>query len=218
MSGPTGDVLTAREAGLVGCRRCAKVHRLGTPRCARCGTRLVSRDRKSLQRVWAWWLAGLVCYIPANLYPMLVTRTFFSSQQDTIVGGAIELATHGALGVAIVVLVASVLIPISKFLAIAFLAISIRQQSSVSNHHRHKLYEVVEYIGRWSMIDVFVVAILSALVQFSVLAAIRPGPAAITFALSVIFTMLSAQAFDPKMIWDAQDRPDPAPRPAETPA
>ena len=218
MSGGTGEVLTAMEAGLVGCRRCAKVWSMGTGHCGRCGTRLVSRDRKSLQRVWAFWLAGLVCYIPANLSPMLVTRTFFSSQQDTIVGGAIELATHGAIGVAIVVLVASVLIPISKFLAIAFLAISIRQESRVSPHHRHKLYEVVEYIGRWSMIDVFVVAILSALVQFSVLAAIQPGPAAITFALSVIFTMLSAQAFDPKMIWDAQDRGAPAPRPAETPA
>ena len=216
MSADIGEVLTAHEAGLVGCRRCAKVWDMGTERCGRCGTRLVARDEGSLQRVWAWWLAGLICYVPANLYPMLVTRTFFKSQQDTIVGGAIELANHGAFGVAAIVLIASVLIPISKFLAIAFLAISIRHRSRVSKHRRHQLYEVVEYIGRWSMIDVFVVAILSALVQFSVLAAIQPGPAAITFALSVIFTMLSAQAFDTKMIWDAQDRsaPDAAPAPA----
>ncbi len=167
---------------------------------------MTSRDPRSLQRVWAWWVAGLMCYIPANLYPMLKTQTLLTAQQDTIVGGAIELIHHGSYGVAIIILVASVLIPIGKFIAIAFLATAAaRRRSTVPAHHRMGLYEVVEYIGRWSMIDVFVVAILSSLVQLSTVASVTPGPASLAFALSVIFTMLSAQSFDSRLIWDHLD-------------
>ncbi len=204
MSGDT--VITAREMGLVGCRRCTQVWPADTARCGRCGAALVSRDRLSLQRVWAWWLVGFGCYIPANLYPMLSTRTLFTVQEDTIIGGAIELATHGAPFVALVILFASVVIPLGKFFAIAYLAISVQRRSTASYHQRHLLYEVVEYIGRWSMIDIFVVAILSSLVQLNTLAAINPGAASLFFALSVIFTMLSAQSFDSRMIWDVQSR------------
>lgn len=202
---PVKDAFTAREAGMVGCRRCTRVWPIGTERCGRCGSHLVSRDWGSLSRVWAWWAAGILAYIPANLYPMLRTRTLFSTQEDTIIGGAIELATHGAVGIAIVILIASVLIPLGKFFAIAYLALSIRRSSRMSPVRRQHLYEIVEYIGRWSMIDVFVVAILSSLVQLNVVAAINPGPASLTFALSVIFTMLSAQSFDSRMIWDRQE-------------
>jgi paraquat-inducible protein A len=161
------------------------------------------RDPASLQRVWALWLVGFMCYIPANVFPMLQTRTLFFTQQDTIIGGAIALLNGGHLGVAAIILFASVVIPLGKFIAIAFLAISVRRPSSVSQHQRQLLYDVVEYIGRWSMIDIFVVAILSSLVQLNVLAAIYPGLASLFFALSVIFTMLSAQAFDSRMIWDS---------------
>ena len=143
-------------------------------------------------------------YIPANLYPMLETRTLVYRQADTIIGGVIELAKYGSWGIALVILVASVGIPVAKFVAIAFLAISVRRQSEMDPDRRQGLYEIVEYIGRWSMIDVFVVAILSSLVQLNFVVTIRPGPAALTFALSVIFTMLSAQAFDSRMIWDRQ--------------
>ncbi|KAA9007808.1 paraquat-inducible protein A [Histidinibacterium aquaticum] len=195
-------VLTAREAGLVGCTRCARVWPMGRRTCGRCGSPLHSRDTTSLQRVWAWWIAGVIAYIPANLYPMLVTRTLLERSDDTIVGGAVELASHGDYGVAAIILIASVLIPVGKFLAIAYLAISVHRGSARSLHAKFRLYEVVEFIGRWSMIDVFVVAILSSLVQLSVVASIRPGPAALTFALSVIFTMLSAQSFDTRLIWD----------------
>lgn len=196
------EALTALDAQLVACTRCAKVWPLGKTRCDRCGAPLESRDLRSLQRVWAWWIVGVFTYIPANLYPMLETRTLFTTDKSTIVGGAIKLATSGAPGVAIVVIVASVLIPIGKFIAIAYLAISVRRRSKTSGRLRQQMYEVVEYIGRWSMIDVFVVAILSSLVQLKIAASISPGPAAITFALSVVFTMLSAQSFDSRMIWD----------------
>jgi paraquat-inducible protein A len=208
MSVHTSDapVITARQMGLVSCLRCTQVWPREATHCGRCGKALQSRDHLSLQRVWAWWAVGLMCYIPANLYPMLTTRTLLSRQEDTIVGGAIELFTHGAPFVAIIVLLASVAIPVGKFIAIAYLAISVQRRSAASHHQRHLLYEVVEYIGRWSMIDIFVVAILSSLVQLNTLAAINPGLASLFFALSVVFTMLSAQSFDSRMIWDVQSK------------
>lgn len=195
-------VLTARAAGLVACTRCTRVWPMGTAVCARCGSALSSRDTRSLSRVWAWWAAGLLFYIPANLHPMLITRTLTTSIESTIVGGAIDLMRHGDLGIAIVILVASVGIPVAKFVCIAYLALSVQLDARASRAQRQRMYEIVEYIGRWSMIDVFVVAILSSLVQLNVVAAINPGPASLAFALSVIFTMLSAQAFDPRLIWD----------------
>ena len=179
-AGHPEELKTARASGLVGCRTC--------------------------HRVWAWWIAGVIAYVPANLYPMLETRTLFIEESSTIVGGAIDLATHGSPGIAIIILIASVVIPVSKFLAIAFLALSVRRPTSIPTGTRHVLHEVVEYIGRWSMIDVFVVAILASLVQLQAVAAITPGPASLTFALSVMFTMLSAQAFDPRLIWDSFER------------
>lgn len=180
---------------------------MGQARCGRCGGRLQSRDETSLQRVWAWWIAGVIAYIPANLYPMLVTNTLVSKSESTIIGGAIEIASHGSYGVAAIILIASVVIPVGKFLAIAFLALSSRHGTRVEPKRRTHLYEIVEFIGRWSMIDVFVVAILASLVQLNVVASIRPGIASLAFALSVIFTMLAAQSFDSRMIWDRQDLP-----------
>lgn len=202
----TREVISARELGVVACTRCLQVWPQDVQICGRCGHRMVQRNTKCLQRVWALWLMGLIFYIPANLYPMLRTRTLFHVQEDTIVGGAIELIHYGSVGVALIILIASVVIPLAKFMAIAFLAISVTRPSSVSKNQRQLLYEVVEYIGRWSMIDIFVVAILSSLVQLKVLVTINPGPASLFFALSVIFTMLSAQAFDSRMIWDAQQQ------------
>jgi paraquat-inducible protein A len=202
----THQILSARDIGLVGCRNCSAVSPADATVCGRCSRALMSRDTRSQQRVWAWWVAGLMCYVPANLYPMLKTHAFFQSTQSTIVGGAVELAHHGSYGIALIIFVASVVIPIGKFLAIAFLLVGLRQRSMVSQNQRHSLYEIVEYIGRWSMIDVFVVAILSSLVQLNTLVSIAPGPASLFFALSVIFTMLSAQSFDPRMIWD-MDKP-----------
>ncbi len=206
IAGQNPDIISARELGVVACTRCTQVWPAGTSDCARCGSKIVARDALSLQRVWALWLIGLMCYVPANVYPMLQTRTLLSVQEDTIVGGAVELIHHGSIGVALIILIASVVIPLGKFIAIAFLAISVKRPSTVSKQHRQILYEVVEYIGRWSMIDIFVVAIMSSLVQLNALAAVNPGRASLFFALSVIFTMLSAQAFDSRMIWDLQTR------------
>ena len=202
-SGQISGLKTAREAGLVACQRCGQVHTREVLYCKRCDGRLQSRDTESLQKVWAWLIAGMIAYIPANIYPMLLTSTLIERSESTIVGGVVELIEHGSIGIAIIVFVASVMIPVGKFIAIMYLAISVQRKSKDNRHERHKAYEVVEFIGRWSMIDVFVVAILSALVQLDTIATINPGIAAVSFALSVVFTMLSAQAFDARLIWDA---------------
>ena len=196
------SMITAREAGLVACKRCGQVHDFSATRCRRCHSALTSRDEQSQQKVWAWLIAGIIAYIPANVYPMLRTRTLVEDTQSTIIGGVIELINYGNYGIAFVVFFASVMIPIGKFIAIIYLALSIRRHSLTDAHQRHRLYDIVEFIGRWSMIDVFVVAILSALVQLDAVATINPGIAAVSFALSVIFTMLAAQSFDPRLIWD----------------
>lgn len=205
ISGTEPRLGTARGQGLVACQSCGLVHPAGTEECSRCGSAVRSRDLHSLQRVWAWLIAGIVVYIPANIYPMLRTSTLLHREESTIVGGAIELVNQGSYLVAGVVFVASVMIPIGKFIAIAYLALGVRKSVVMNAHQRHKLFEVVEFIGRWSMIDVFVVAILSALVQLGSVAIINPGIAAVSFALSVAFTMLSAQSLDPRLIWDADE-------------
>lgn len=204
LSGKSENFISAKDLDLVACTRCTKVWPITVKTCGRCGHALVSRDTLSLSRVWAFWVIGFLCYIPANIYPMLKTRTLFVEEESTIIGGAVDLAHHGSVGIAAIILFASVVIPLGKFWAVAFLAVSVRAPSRIKMHTRQMLYEVVEYIGRWSMIDIFVVAIMSALVQLKTLATINPGPASIFFALSVIFTMLSAQAFDSRLIWDAQ--------------
>jgi len=198
-------VRTARAAGLVACRHCASVWPEGQAQCGLCGAPLHSRDHHSLQRVWAWWLAGLIAYVPANMFPMMHTAMLGADTGSTIMGGVIELVHHGAAFVALVVLVASVLIPSAKFAAIAWIALLLgrrRRYDAKRIHRLHVLHAVVEFIGRWSMIDVFVVAILSALVQISVVVTIHPGIAAISFALSVGCTMISAQSLDPRLIYD----------------
>jgi paraquat-inducible protein A len=150
----------------------------------------------------AWWLAGLFMYIPANLFPMLRTTMLGRDVDSTIVGGVVDLVHHGAWFVAAVVFLASVVIPVGKFIVIAYLVYSVRFGVTLSQHRRSVLYEIVEFIGRWSMVDVFVVAILTALVNLGFVVGFRPGTAAVFFALSVAFTMVSALSLDPRLIWD----------------
>ena len=198
-------IRTARGAGLVGCRVCGRVHPLGQAACTRCGAHLQSRDLHSMQRVWAWLITGFLAYIPANLYPMLYTTQNFDDVEATIAGGILDLLDHGAFVVATIVFVASMVIPIGKFIIIGYLAFTLRKPHSRQPRSMHRLYALVEFIGRWSMIDVFVVGILVALVQFGVLATINPGIAAVCFALSVVFTMMAAHAFDTRLIWDKME-------------
>lgn len=201
----TQPVLTAHAAGLRGCRTCGRANAAIATTCQRCGAPL--DHVPALQMVWAWLIAGMVVYVPANVYPMLRTQTMGRTQDNTILGGVVDLVQSGFWLVAFIVFFASIVIPVSKFVVIAYLALAVHWRWPMRGHARQRLYEVVEFIGRWSMIDVFVVAILSALVQFNIAATVAPGIAAVSFALSVAFTMLAAQAFDPRLIWRAAESP-----------
>ena len=198
---------SALRSGYIACGVCGRAEKIITGKtppktCARCGAALPPTGRRGLDAVWAWLLAGVIFYVPANVYPMLITSQFGRRDESSIVGGAIQLWNHHAYFIALIVLVASVVIPIAKFVAIGRLALAASGRQPMTPHHALHLYEVVEFIGRWSMIDVFVVAILAALVQMGFLGSLTPGPAAAFFALSVGATMLSARALDPRLIWD----------------
>ena len=193
---------TAQSEGLVGCKICARVWPMDHKHCARCGAKLKQRSDRSMIWVVIWWLLGVGAFIPAMTLPMLETRMLLRRSEDTILEGVVKLVEHGSYLVAIVVFLASVVVPLAKLAIIAILVLSSRRGGWLGPTGKHRLLEGVEFIGRWSMIDIFVVAILTALVNFSFIATVKPGPAAFAFALSVIFTMLSALCLDPRQIWD----------------
>ncbi|MEM6898289.1 MAG: paraquat-inducible protein A [Pseudomonadota bacterium] len=194
--------MNAKDRGLALCRTCHTLTDRPGERCIVCGTKTEIRPRFSLQLVWAFWIAGIIAYIPGNLMPIMVTSSSQGETQSTIIDGIIALAHHGSHEIAAVIFVASIMVPVTKFIIIAWLAISVSKSSSMDEHRRHFAHSAVEFIGRWSMIDVFVVAALAALIQIGGIITISPGPGVDAFAFSVILTMLSAQCFDPRLIWD----------------
>ena len=161
-----------------------------------------------MQRTWALVIAAAIFYIPANLLPVLTTNTPAGSESDTIMAGVVFLYTSGAWPLALIVLVASVMIPSGKIVALAYLLISVQRRSAKSNRQRTRLYRLVELIGRWSMLDVFVDTFVVALVQLSPLMSVAPGPGVVFFMAVVILTMLAAQSFDPRLIWDPETAPE----------
>ncbi|WP_413701759.1 PqiA/YebS family transporter subunit [Psychromonas sp. KJ10-10] len=179
--------------------------------CIRCDSPLHHFDmHANLQKVWALLITACIFYLPANLYPMMYTVSLGSSQPSTIMEGVILLWHLGSYPVALVIFIASVFIPLVKMIALAWLFITAKRVSNLSEKDaikKLKIYRMTEFIGRWSMIDIFVVAILVALVQLQNLMAIYPGPATLSFATVVIFTMLSAMLFDSRMLWcDSVDK------------
>lgn len=206
---------TAREAGLVACRFC---HTLSTPkdnlakhevlRCPCCGSRLHSRIPDSLSKTWALLLAAMALYVPANLLPIMTVIYQGSGEPSTIMQGVFHLMEGGMWPLALIVFVASIFVPVMKLIILGMLLISISLRSQWSPKDRTRFYRVTEFVGRWSMVDVFVIAILVALVQFGKLAAVYPGLGAISFAAVVILTMFAAHTFDPRLIWDQIDQHD----------
>ncbi len=205
---------TAREIGAIACHTC---HFLALPedlennasRCPRCDSIIHSRKPNSLSRTWALLLASIIFYIPANVFPIMTVISFGQKTSDTIISGIIHLIYSGQWIIGLVVFVASVAVPIFKIAALSFLALSIRYMKNWRPTGRTRLYRFVETIGRWSMIDVFMISILIALVKLKALATIEAGPGALAFAAVVIFTMFAAMTFDPRLIWDqVEDRID----------
>jgi paraquat-inducible protein A len=193
--------------GLVSCDTCKLLSRPAHPEdpghCPRCGAELEFRRRHSLQRTWALVVAAAVCYIPANMLPMMATTTFASSHADTIMGGVVYLFASGSWPLALIVLIASVMVPLGKLVALIYLLLSVQRGTPGACHQRARLYRMVELIGRWSMLDVFVVTFIVALVQLQPLMAVQPGPAVLFFAVVVVLTMIAAETFDPRLIWDS---------------
>ena len=200
----TGPVHTARQRGLVACHRCHKLSRLQAipADCPRCGAALHSRKPNSITRAWALVLAAFVFYIPANVLPVTHTISLGAVQSDTIMSGVIYFIQTGSWPIALVIFIASVFVPLLKLLILSGLLISVQRRWQWRPVDRTRLYRLTEVIGRWSMLDIYVITILVALVHLGALATIEAGPGAIFFAGVVVVTMLAAEAFDPRLIWD----------------
>ncbi len=198
--------MNAIDAGFVGCHACGLLSRLGDLRqrahCPRCAATLHSRKPNNLSRTWALLLSAYILYIPANLLPIMKTSTLLNSQDDTIMSGVVFLWTSGSWPLALLVFFASVTVPLLKLIAMTVLVVSAQRRSTWQPMQRLRLYRLVEFVGRWSMMDIYVVTILVALVQMQSLAAIHPGPGAVAFGAVVVLTMSAAMTFDPRSIWD----------------
>jgi paraquat-inducible protein A len=199
--------LTAAQAGLVSCEICSLLSRpasaVAPGYCPRCGAELASRHHHSIQYTWALVIAAAICYIPANALPVLSTTTLGSTDSDTIMGGVVFLYTSGSWPLALIVLIASVMVPLGKLIALIYLLVTVQRGSVKNNRERTRLYRMVEFIGRWSMLDVFVDTFTVALVQLSPLMSVEPGPGVVFFAAVVVLTMIAAESFDPRLIWDS---------------
>jgi len=209
----TGAPLTALQARQLSCLECGLLipdtpAKQQVKKCRRCGGTLHSRHKDSLNRTWALLIAAMILYVPANLLPITLTTALGSTEGDTIMQGVIYFLFSGDWPIALVILTASILVPLLKMAALTYLLLSVQRHSSHRLLDRTKIFRMVEFVGRWSMIDVFVVTIMVALVQLGAVATIQAGSGAIFFCAVVIITMLAAESFDPRLIWDECDDND----------
>lgn len=199
---------SAASQGLANCHICTLTSPSHQHHCSRCGATLHLRVPNSLQRTVALLTTAIVLYLPANFLPITHTDQFGNVLDSTIMGGVILMWEHGSYPVAIVIFIASVFVPMAKLGALSWLSWSVGHHDTQRSKQRTSLYRITEFIGRWSMVDVFVVAILVALIQLGGILTMRPGPAALAFAGVVITTMFAAETFDPRLIWDKLEEKD----------
>ena len=193
---------TARSRNMASCHLCWKVASADLHHCPRCGSAMHMRKSDSIQRTLALLITACILYIPANVYPIMYTDQLGSTEPSTIIGGVILLIKLGSVPVAAVIFLFSVMVPIGKLMAMFYLVWTVERHSRLDTRQRTLMYTITEFIGKWSMIDVFVVAILAALVHLGGLLVIRPGIAALSFAGVVIVTMIAAESFDSRLMWD----------------
>ncbi|MEO8122851.1 MAG: paraquat-inducible protein A [Burkholderiales bacterium] len=201
-------VPTARALGLLGCECCGLVSMdTGSgARCPRCHIKLHARKPQSLQRCSAYIIAAAVLYIPANVLPIMSTASFvYGREQHTIIGGIIELWTTGSWELSTIVFIASIAVPILKIVALALLVVTAQRRSRWRQLERASLYRLLETVGHWSMLDVFVVVLLVGMVRFGALANVEPSAGLLAFGAVVVLTMLASSSFDPRLIWPADD-------------
>ncbi len=199
--------ITAMQHGLHSCEGCGLLSRPAAGEdeghCPRCGHELTFRKPDSIQRTWAYLIAAAICYIPANVLPVLNTTTATGTDSDTILQGVVLLWSPTGWPLSLIVLFASIMIPSAKIIALGYLLITVQRGSIRNNEQRIRLYRTVEFIGRWSMVDVFVDTFTAALIQLQPLMSVEPGPGLFFFAAVVVLTMLAVESFDPRLIWDA---------------
>ncbi|MFH1156423.1 MAG: paraquat-inducible protein A [Pseudomonadota bacterium] len=204
----TTKPLTAQELNLVSCHICQLLIDplfVQDRSCPRCGSRLHQRKPNSLARTWALILAAAILYVPANILPMTVASTLGTTQSDTIISGVFYFIKSGSWEIAAVIFMASIFIPFAKLLTLVYLLLSIQFHSRWRLKDRAILYRLTEMVGRWSMVDIYVVTILVALVKLGAFATVEAGPAAHYFASVVVITMFAAESLDPRLIWDAYE-------------
>ena len=217
---------SALAAGLWRCRGCGAV--CAPPaaalaqrraRCPRCDAVVHPRLPDSVARSWAFLLAGTALYLPANLLPVTTTASIGGHQSDTIFSGIVYFWQDGSYGLAVLVFVASILVPMTKLLMLSLLLISLQRNDRRWAVRRLKVWRALEFIGRWSMLDIFAITILAALVQVESLAELRPGPGAMAFGAVVVLTMLATHWFDPRLLFDKPEgEVVPMPQPLTDPA
>jgi paraquat-inducible protein A len=193
---------TAAAEGLATCHTCYKLADASHHKCPRCGSGLHVRTDGSIQRTMALVITATILYIPANVLPIMNTSLLGNADPSTILGGVVLLIHHGSYPIAAVIFIASVMVPTGKLMSITWLCWSVSRGQKTSHRQRTTMYRITEFVGKWSMTDVFVVAILVALIQLGGLMSITAGPAAIAFGGVVVVTMVAAESFDPRLIWD----------------
>lgn len=202
---------TAQSQNLVACEMCGQLSRApkeenATITCPTCGAKLESRKSNNLSRTWALVIAGFILYIPANVYPVMTFATLGDGEPDTIMTGVVELFQSGMWAIGLLVLCASILVPLMKLIGLSYLLITIQRAQGANTRDRTKLYRIIELIGRWSMLDVFLVSILIAVVDLGMVASITPDIGAAFFASVVVVTMFAANSFDPRVLWDRAEK------------
>ena len=204
--------MRAIDAGILTCTECHELNKqdpeTDEQTCTRCGALVHARRPDSLKRTWALLLTSAILYIPANLLPIMTINSLGQGSPSTIMAGVIELVQHGMIPIAAVVFIASILVPTFKLVGIALLLYSVQRHQPLSARQRIIMYRFIEFIGRWSMLDIFVIAILVAVVNFGRIASVEANLGAVAFASVVVLTMLAAVTFDPRLIWDNTESDD----------
>jgi len=194
---------SALQAGLQGCSACGQVAPLALHVCSRCGATLHSRKPDSATRTWALLLTAAILYIPANTLPVTQVMNVGRATEDTILSGVFYFLRTGSWPLALLIFVASVLVPVVKFVILVYLLLSVRFRSRWRPHKRASLYRISEMVGRWSMVDIYAITLMVAMMRMGSLASVVPRPGAMAFALMVVATILAVRSFDPRLVWDA---------------
>lgn len=204
--------MTPISAAIAGIATCPVCHLLSRPAgggtlsiCPRCGGHVHARKPESIVLTCVFLIAAYALYVPANVLPIMYSEQLFNVRADTILSGTVFLWLTGAWPLAVIVFVASIVLPLAKMLILTFIVLSVQLGMRAAPVRRVRWYRTIRTIGRWSMLDIYIAAVLTGAVQVQSLANVRPGPGAIAFAAVVLFTMFAVQTFDPRLIWDSRD-------------